>query len=96
MSAGAPARPPGWVFAVVTAVAAAIDALLPLFNRFACAVGEHDDAIGCTNWPADAPWIGAGLMLVFGFWAWRLRSLTFLVAGVAVAAGFGLWGWSTY
>ena len=96
MTESPPARPRGWVFVLVTVVVAAVDALLPLFNRVVCAIGEWDDARGCTDWPADAPWIGAGMMLVFGFWAWRLRSLTFLLAGVAVAAGFGLWGWGTY
>ena len=92
----ASATRPGWVFLTVTFVVAAVDAVLPLFNRFLCSVGEYDDAIGCTDWPADAPWIGSGVMLLVGLAAWKVRDVPLLLLGVAAAVGFGLWGWSAF
>jgi hypothetical protein len=92
----APRRLRGWVVIAVTVVFTAIDAVLPLFNDLLCAVGEYDDSIGCHDWPANAPFIGAALMPLFGYLAWRWQSRPLLIIGVGWAVAFGLWGWSTY
>ncbi len=96
MTAEEARRRPVWLFAVVTVLVAGVDAVLPLVNRFACAVGEWDDARGCTDWPADAPWIGAGVMVIIGVAAGLVRSRALLALGVLPAVALGLWGWSAY